>query len=117
MINRIVIGIRNREKLGSFLRKAMSYGFNFFVRLILGLNISDTQCGMKVFRRHVLKDIFPKMNEWGWAFDVELLYLANNKYRVREVNVSWVFDKDSKIKVFKDSTSMFISLFRIRFRK
>src|SRR6266571_2031807 len=50
--------------------------FNLFVRLAIGLPFWDTQCGFKAFRLDVCRPILEAARIDGFAFDVELLYLA-----------------------------------------
>ena len=54
----------------------MSFGFNVFVRLLTGLELSDTQSGMKAARADVLKHLMPLVSVKKYAFDVELLVAA-----------------------------------------
>lgn len=110
----IVIGSRNRKLEKNIFRRIVSYGFNLLTKLILGLNIDDTQCGFKVFKRNVLKDLIQKIKTGGYVFDVELLYLAKEKYSIKEVSLKWTFEKHSKINLFRDSIKMFIELIKIR---
>ncbi len=58
------------------LRKALSYGYYLFVRLLFGLNIRDTQAGIKLFRRPVLQTILPKLLEKKFCGDLEMLVAA-----------------------------------------
>ncbi|MEK7063969.1 MAG: hypothetical protein AAB939_00615, partial [Patescibacteria group bacterium] len=46
-------------------------------RLFFGLNVSDTQTGLKVFRREVLEKVLPRLLVKRWAFDLEILAVAN----------------------------------------
>lgn len=60
----------------SFIRRILSYGYYFFVRLMFGLRIHDTQAGIKVFRRPVLRHILPRLVEKKFAGDLEMLVAA-----------------------------------------
>jgi glycosyltransferase involved in cell wall biosynthesis len=57
-------------------RKVMSIGFNAIARLLTGVTVSDTQCGLKAFRTPSLKKIMRLMLVKKYAFDVELLAIA-----------------------------------------
>jgi len=59
------------------LRKILSHGFNVLVKLLVGLRISDTQTGLKAIRRSAFAGVFPRLVVKRFAFDVELLALAN----------------------------------------
>lgn len=56
-----------------FARKVLSWGYQQFVRLLFGLNIRDTQVGMKLYRREVLEDVLPRLVVKQFAFDIEIL--------------------------------------------
>jgi len=60
----------------SFKRRLLSHSFNVFVSLLTKLPFSDTQCGLKAFRRQVLDSLMPLTQIKRFAFDVELLYYA-----------------------------------------
>jgi dolichyl-phosphate beta-glucosyltransferase len=73
-------------------RKTASATFALLVKLVGGLPYSDTQCGFKLFRRSALKKMLSLMRESGFAWDVEMLYLARRlKLKVREVPVEWSY--------------------------
>lgn len=59
------------------LRRLYSWGFQQLVRLLFDLRIRDTQTGIKVLRREVLEAVLPLMVEQRFAFDLELLVVAN----------------------------------------
>ena len=58
-------------------RRVLSRGFNALVKLLVGLRLSDTQTGLKAVRREALVGVFPRLAVKRYAFDVELLALAN----------------------------------------
>ncbi|MDH5770149.1 MAG: glycosyltransferase, partial [Candidatus Bathyarchaeota archaeon] len=60
-----------------FIRRILSRGFNSLVKLLVGLRLSDTQTGLKAVRREALVSVFPRLTVKRYAFDVELLALAN----------------------------------------
>lgn len=57
-------------------RKFLSYGYYLFVRLLFGLNIHDTQAGIKVFRKSVLEKVLPRLLEKKFAGDLEMLVVS-----------------------------------------
>lgn len=61
------------------LRRLYSWGFQQLVRVLFRLNVRDTQAGIKLIRRDVLEDILPFMEVEGFAFDLELLALAQHR--------------------------------------
>lgn len=57
-------------------RKIISWCGQLVIRLLFGLNIRDTQVGMKLYRRVVLEDVLPRLVVKKFAFDVEILVVA-----------------------------------------
>jgi len=58
-------------------RKILSFIVQRATRLFFGLGISDTQTGLKVFRREVLVKVLPRLVVKRWAFDLEILAVAS----------------------------------------
>jgi len=72
--------------VASNLRRFLSKSYNALVKLLTGLNLSDTQTGAKAIKRYVLDTIAPKMRARRYAFDVELLLLAvKHGFKIAEV--------------------------------
>lgn len=59
-----------------FERKILSWGYQQLVKLLFGLNVRDTQVGMKLYRRKVLEDVLPRLVVKQFAFDIEILAVA-----------------------------------------
>lgn len=59
-----------------FVRKILSWGYQQLTHLLFGLNIRDTQAGMKLYRRQVLEDVLPRLVVKQFAFDIEILAVA-----------------------------------------
>jgi len=99
----------------SLLRQLYGRIFNIALRLLLGLNFKDTQCGFKVFTRSSARAIFPLQQIERWGFDPELLYLARRKkLRVTEVPVEWSHQEGTRISPLRDGLRMFSEVLRIR---
>ncbi len=91
--------------------------FNLLVRLATGLPFWDTQCGFKAFRVDVCRPIFEAARLDGFAFDVELLYLAHRAgLRIREIPVRWNHSAGSKVRFFQDSLRMLGEVIVLRSR-
>ncbi len=58
-------------------RTVLSFIVQKMTRFFFGLNVSDTQTGLKVFKREVLVKILPRLMVKRWAFDLEMLAVAN----------------------------------------
>lgn len=115
------IAIGSREVKGAVRYDEPSYRhftgriFNNIVQILAVPGIMDTQCGFKCFSAEAAEKIFPLQRLNGWAFDVELLYIARkNGFDIQEVPVHWHYDGQSKVNVLKDSFRMFKELLQIR---
>src|SRR5947199_10860228 len=81
--------------------------FNLLVRVVTGLPFWDTQCGFKAFRIDACRPILEAARLDGFAFDVELLYLAQRaRLRIREIPVRWNHAEGSKVHFIYDSLRM-----------
>jgi len=58
------------------MRRMLSLGFHILVRLLAGIRVSDTQAGLKAFRSESLRKILPLLTVKNYAFDVEVLTVA-----------------------------------------
>ena len=87
----IVVGSkrhRDSEIDYPFRRRVASAVYYGLVKLLVGLPVTDTQTGMKLFRREALQWAFERMLVKRFAFDVELLAVAHERgYRVAEAPI------------------------------
>jgi glycosyltransferase involved in cell wall biosynthesis len=120
-LQNVDIAIASREAPGAvryhepYYRHFTGRVFNTLIRLLVLPTLQDTQCGFKCIRADVAPDIFRYQTLTGWAFDVELLYIARHHgYQVVEIPIDWYFNADSKISIFRDSLRMFLDLLIIR---
>jgi dolichyl-phosphate beta-glucosyltransferase len=91
----------------SFVRELMGKTFNRLVQKLSGLRIADTQCGFKGFRSAAVQKIFQQQTTDGFAFDVEVLLLAQSfGLRIFEMPVHWSNSPESKVHVVRDSLRM-----------
>jgi dolichyl-phosphate beta-glucosyltransferase len=109
-LDRKLIGIHQpwrREQAGRV--------FNLLVRLATGMPFWDTQCGFKAFRLEICRPILEKARTIGFAFDVELLFLAYRAgLRLREIPVRWNHAEGSKVRVVHDSLAMLREVIALR---
>ena len=81
-------------------REVISRIYNLIARGLLRYEVRDAQCGFKAARANVARDLIPRIEDDGWFFDTELLFLASRGgYRINEVPVSWLEDNDSRVKI------------------
>jgi hypothetical protein len=89
--------------------------FQFAGAVATGLPFWDTQCGFKAFRLEACRPILEAARIEGFAFDVELLYLAHRAgLRIREVPVRWNHAEGSKVSFFRDSLRMLREVITLR---
>jgi dolichyl-phosphate beta-glucosyltransferase len=89
--------------------------FNILLRLTLGLQFADTQCGFKAFKRPAVRAIFPQQKIERWGFDPEILFLARKMgFKVKEVPVLWGHSGGARINPLVDGSRMFMEMLHIR---
>ena len=116
----IAIGSRNMPdseltKRQAFYREGMGRTFNLLVRMLVFPGIRDTQCGFKLFRSEVAKELFATRKLDGFAFDVEVLFVARRRgYTVAELPVVWINDEASRVHPIRDALGMFRDILKIR---
>jgi len=89
--------------------------FNLGLRVVLGLDYRDTQCGFKAFTRQAIQVVFTRQQIERWGFDPELLFLAKKfKLKTVEIPVEWAHDHRSKINPLRDGLQMGIDVLKIR---
>ncbi len=99
----------------SLLRQFYGRLFNLALRVLLGLNFQDTQCGFKAFTRGAAQAIFPLQKIERWGFDPELLYLARRGgLKVQEVPVAWAHVEGTRLSPLRDGIRMFGEVLKIR---
>lgn len=83
--------------------------------IISDWNVKDTQCGFKIFRRKAAMDIFPRVTVGRFAFDAEVIFIANKlKYKIKELPISLQNPPNSHVRLLRDPLNMALDLLRIR---
>ena len=59
-----------------YVRRIISWGYQQIIKIMFGLNVRDTQVGMKIYRRKLLEDVLPRLLVKQFAFDIEILAVA-----------------------------------------
>ncbi len=88
----------------TFYRRVLSWGFRRAVLMYMSLpaHLTDTQCGFKVYRGDVARELYGQCRTDGFMFDLEILMRsAKNGYRVCEFPVHWACDPDSRLRPAK----------------
>jgi len=118
----IVIGSRHAENSNvaldqSVCRRILGRAFSLHTRLVLGLDLHDTQCGFKVFRGDIARALFAVLRSDGFAFDLELLAEARERrLRVQERGVEWSERPGSTVHPLHDGVRMLCAAWEIRAR-
>jgi dolichyl-phosphate beta-glucosyltransferase len=98
-------------------RRALSWMFRKAAGFIMGIpgKLSDTQCGFKIYRGDVARELYAACRTDGFMFDIEILLRALRKgYRVVEFPVEWRCDFDSRLRPAHEGTEVFKELRRIK---
>jgi|SRR5579871_184399 len=96
-------------------RQVFGRVYNIALRLTLGLQFADTQCGFKAFKQEAAQAIFPLQKIERWGFDPEVLFLARKfGFKVKEIPVLWGHSGGTRIHPIKDGARMFLEMLHIR---
>ena len=110
--------IKGRINYDSRLRTLFGDGFNYLVRLYTRTSLRDTQCGCKGFQLAEGRLLTLLSFIDGFAFDVEILYLANQLgLSVRPLLVTWDDVEGSSVRPGRDALAMFLDIRNIRSRR
>jgi dolichyl-phosphate beta-glucosyltransferase len=97
------------------LRQIFGRMFNLALRLTLGLQFADTQCGFKAFKQPAVQAIFPLQKIERWGFDPEILFLARKfNFKVQEVPVAWAHREGTSINPLVDGSRMVMEMLHVR---
>ncbi len=106
-------GVRIGEPRSRYL---IGRAFNALVRAVALPGVRDTQCGFKLFSARAVSTICPHLKIDGFAFDVEMLFLARRAgLTVRTAGVTWRCRQNSRVAV-RRGASAFLDVIRLRAR-
>ncbi len=96
-------------------RIAASKVYHRIVQTFFRMNIQDTQCGAKVFQSEAIRKIHTSLHTADMAVDVNILYsLKRAGFSIHEAPVEWTDKIGTKVKYFRSSLAMLLSLIRLR---
>lgn len=115
------IGVRvstdHTEVSESLYRSIFHHGYLLVVRLLLGLQSDDLQCGAKVIRAADYRRISASLQEDGFCLDTEMLTaLKREGFDWHEEPINWAEKKGGKVFPLRDCWRMFLGVLRIRRR-
>lgn len=102
-----------------FMRRILSIGYHLGVKILFGLPLTDTQSGIKIFKKKVIEAILPKLLVKRYAMDIEMLAVAKHMEfdRIYEAPIEVKFDKRTSnikwstiVKMFWDTLAVFYRL-------
>ena len=90
----------------------------FFVRILLGMKLTDPQCGYKLITNQAAKRLKPLIKDHIWFFETEMMYLAEKlKVNIKEIPVKWTDYGKSGVRLIKTSLNFIKKSLELRFRK
>ena len=120
-LNDVDIAIASREAKGAIrydeplIRHLGGRLMNWLIQIFALPGLNDTQCGFKCFSADVARDLFTNQTLPGWAFDIELLYIARQRgYSIKEIPIPWRFSSESKVNAVQDAIIILRDILTIR---
>lgn len=99
----------------SIKRELISRGYIFCLKNFLKVSFDDAQCGFKALNRKVIANILPQVIDQEWFFDSELLFRCQQaNYKIKEIPIEWLEDKNSKVKIIPTTINYLSSLKRLK---
>lgn len=96
-------------------REMLGRAANKLIQVMAVPGIQDTQCGFKLFRSEVAKDVFSRCKRDGFSFDFEALMIARDLgYTIAEIPIRWAHQEGSKVVMWRDVPKSLVDLFRLR---
>ncbi len=98
-------------------RKMLSLAYRLVIKLLFSLSVKDTQVGLKVVKREILEKALPVMEVERYAFDLELMVIANKHgYRIIEAPITLDFRKPFARVGMKDIYTIFLNTLSVFYR-
>lgn len=100
------------------IRFLLSKTYNSMItKLLLNANFTDAQCGFKGMNVKAAKKILPLVEDRGWFWDTEMLYIIQKKgFSFKEIPVNWTERGNSGVKLLGTVKDFIIKTIRLRYR-
>ena len=101
----------------SLRRKILSLAFRTLIPTLMGIQTrtTDTQCGFKMYRGPIARELYEACRTDGFMFDIEIILRAEKKgYSIAEFPVEWTADRDTRIRIGRTAERMFGELWAIK---
>lgn len=98
-------------------RGIASYIFRKFIKIFVGIpyNLTDTQCGLKIYRKEIAHELYMECITQGFIFDIEIILRAQKRrYRIKEFPIEWTSDPDSRLSLFTTLFSIFPEIRKVK---
>lgn len=100
----------------SAIRRFIGRIFHSILNILSLAEFKDTQCGFKLFKSSIARDLAENQKCFGFSFDIEYLFLLKKmNCKIKEVPINWYHVEGSKVNIFRDSIKMLIEVLKIRF--
>ena len=102
-----------------WIRRLASWLFRKLIHLYINIpkDLTDTQCGLKIYRGDVARKIYEPCFTRGFMFDVETIIRAESEnFRIMEFAVTWRSDPDSRLSLLRSLPGILMELKTIRRR-
>lgn len=98
-------------------RKIAGECLSLLISFLLGIKVKDTQCGFKLYKNTIAKEIFSKLIFLGYEHDLEIvLLLRDRKIIIDELPVTWNHVSDSKVNILLDSFKVLYKILLMKLR-
>ena len=104
---------RNRSRK----RRLLSWFFRHAARILIGIprRFTDTQCGFKLYRGKIARELYKACVSSGYVFELEILLRAlKRNYRIEEFAVEWSCDLDTRLRPRNDAAGVFKEMLKVR---
>jgi dolichyl-phosphate beta-glucosyltransferase len=83
-------------------RRISSFLFRKIARFYLDIpdQLTDTQCGFKLYKGDIARNLYGQCASEGFIFDLEIiLYAQKSGYQMLEFPIEWTCDRDTRLSV------------------
>lgn len=98
-------------------RRVISKIFGFIFKSVLKIpkEMTDTQCGFKIYKGNIARKLFKELTITGFLFEIEFILLAIKRgYKICEFPVTWKCDRDSRLSVSGSSMKIISELIALK---
>ena len=105
------------ERSQSWYRKGLSWFFHWFVIIFMRIptELTDTQCGFKLYRGEIGRELYRQCKTDGFMFDIEIVIRAQKEgYCIKEFPIDWTCDRDSRLSLTRTPLHVLTELISIK---